>query len=173
MPLRNRHIIPRAHGLELNSRGEIRGTVSAVWNHNVELLTPITIANRTFQVVLDTGSADMWLFCTDGDDHMEANREAYNPATGKRLKSTEDGKDASFSIKYGLGYAKGHVYTDKVTMGGIQVDQAIGCATSVSQSDVDDRNLDGLMGLAFNSGSKLLQQPPQLPTATKSAFNSG
>ena len=114
-----------------------------------------------------------WLFCTDGDDHMETGRDVYNPITGKKLKG-KDGKDASFNIKYGKGFAKGHVYSDKVTIGGITVNQAIGCATSVSKEDIDDRNMDGLIGLAFNSGSKNLPTGlTQKATATKSAMNSG
>ena len=41
--------------------GEATGSAAAVWNHNVELLTDIQIANKTFKVVLDTGSADMYI----------------------------------------------------------------------------------------------------------------
>jgi len=114
-----------------------------------------------------------WLFCTDGDDHMESGRDVYNPVTGKKLKG-KDGKDANFNIKYGKGFAKGHVYSDQVQLGGVTVNQAIGCATSVSKEDVDDRNMDGLVGLAFNSGSKNLPSGlTQKATATKSAVNSG
>ncbi|KAH8599907.1 aspartic peptidase domain-containing protein [Bisporella sp. PMI_857] len=170
MPLYNRQLIQRGRGA-LEARGDIKGSASAVWNHNVEMLTDIQIANKTFKVVLDTGSADMWLFCTDGADHMEHGREAYNPSTGKKMKA--DGKDAAFNIKYGKGYAKGHVYTDKVTLAGMTVDQAIGCATSVSKEDVDDREMDGIIGIGFNSGSKtLVDGLAQYPSATKSAMNS-
>ena len=41
--------------------GQATGSAAAVWNHNVELLTDIQIANKTFKVVLDTGSADMYI----------------------------------------------------------------------------------------------------------------
>lgn len=79
-----------------------------------------------------------------------------------------------FNVKYGSGFAKGVVYTDKVELGGITVDQAIGCATGVDNVDVDDRNLDGLIGIAFNGGSKTVHNGrDQNPSATKSAMNSG
>lgn len=92
---------------------------------------------------------------------------------------------AQFKITYGLGEADGDIYVDKVTMAGITVQQAIGCAKNVDTGDATDVNgtgtggrtmqhLDGLIGLAFNSGSKNAHngqnEPPQ---ATKSALNSG
>lgn len=99
---------------------------------------------------------------------METGREAYNPSTGKK-----DDK-SKFNIKYGAGYAKGTVYKDKVTMGGITVDQSIGCATDVDNDDVNDRSLDGLVGLGFDSGTKTKHNGHDAyPSATKTALNSG
>jgi aspergillopepsin I len=99
---------------------------------------------------------------------MESGREAYNPSTGSKINGS------TFNIKYGAGYAKGSVYADKVTLGGITVDQSIGCATDVDSDDVGDRNLDGLVGLGFDSGCVLPHNGQDAqPSATKSALNSG
>jgi hypothetical protein len=99
---------------------------------------------------------------------MDTNRSAYNPSTGKQLPNGQ------FSVKYGAGFAKGTVYYDTVEFAGMSVNQSIGCATSVDTDDINDRNLDGLIGIGFNSGSKTVHNgQPQDPSATKSAMNSG
>lgn len=99
---------------------------------------------------------------------MESGRDAYNPSTGKKDDTSK------FNIKYGAGYAKGSIYVDKVTLGSITVDQSIGCATKVDSEDVNDRKLDGIIGLGFDSGStKPHNGHDAQPSATKSALNSG
>jgi hypothetical protein len=81
---------------------------------------------------------------------------------------------ASFNVNYGSGYASGDVYTDKVTVGGITVTQAVECATSVDSTDANDHQLDGILGVGFNSGStKVNYGYPQPSSATTSALNSG
>jgi hypothetical protein len=91
-----------------------------------------------------------WLFCTEGSQNVESGHNQYDPKTGTKV----DG--ASFNVNYGSGYASGDVYTDKVTVGGITVTQAVECATSV------------------DSGStKVNYGYPQPSSATTSALNSG
>ena len=109
-----------------------------------------------------------WLFCTEGPQSIESGHNQYDPKTGTKV----DG--ASFDITYGSGYAKGDVYTDKVTLGSITAPQAVECATSVDSTDAGDHQLDGILGLGFNSGStKVNYGYPQPSSATTSALNSG
>lgn len=99
---------------------------------------------------------------------MKSGHHQYDPKTGRQL----DG--ATFDIKYGSGFAKGDIYRDKVTLGGITVTQAIGCATSLDNTVVKDLKLDGILGLGFNSGSsKVNYGYPQPASATRSALNAG
>jgi hypothetical protein len=60
---------------------------------------------------------------------------------------------ASWKISYGDGSgAAGSVYADKVTVGGVTAtSQAVEAATSVSSQFQQDRDTDGLLGLAFSS----------------------
>lgn len=98
---------------------------------------------------------------------MESGRSPYNPSTGSMLQ------DSKFDIKYGKGHSKGVIYSDQVTIADITVDQTFGCAMEVSQDDINDRALDGLIGLAFDSGSKLPHNGHDAdPNATKAPLNS-
>jgi hypothetical protein len=109
-----------------------------------------------------------WLFCTEGPQSVESGHNQYNPQTGTKLNG------ASFDINYGSGFAKGDVYMDQVTLGGITTNQAVECATSVDSSDISDHQLDGILGVGFNSGSsKVNNGYPQPSSATQSALNSG
>jgi hypothetical protein len=109
-----------------------------------------------------------WLFCTEGPPSVESGHNQYNPKTGTKLNG------ASFDINYGSGFAKGDVYMDQVTLGGITTNQAIECATSVDSSDISDHQLDGVLGVGFNSGSsKVNNGYPQPSSATQSPLNSG
>lgn len=107
------------------------------------------------------------MFCTEGPSNIESGHHEYNPKTGTKV----DG--ASFDITYGSGYAKGDVYTDKVTMGGITVSQAVECATDVDSTDAGDHQFDGILGMGFNSGSSKVNYGFAQPSSTKSALNAG
>lgn len=99
---------------------------------------------------------------------METGRSVYSPVTGRKMTGSK------FDIKYGKGHADGDVYSDKVSIGNITVDQAIGCAKDVSQDDINDRAMDGIIGLGFDSGTKVPHNGHDAePSATRSALNSG
>lgn len=53
----NRRLIQR--GAAIKGRDASNNSVPAVWNNGVEMLTPVTIAGKTFNMVLDTGSDDL------------------------------------------------------------------------------------------------------------------
>jgi hypothetical protein len=106
-----------------------------------------------------------WLFCAGG---KAQGHNQYDPKTGTKV----DG--ATFSVTYGSGYAKGDVYTDRVSVGALTAHQAVGCATDTDATDSNDKQLDGIMGMGFNSGSKSVNNGyPQNPHATQSAANAG
>lgn len=99
---------------------------------------------------------------------MDSGRLPYNPSTGKKFNGS------SFDINYGKGYAKGDIYSDQVTLAGITVDQTFGCAMNVSQDEINDRAIDGLIGLAFDSGSSLPHNGHDAQNlATQSPLNTG
>jgi hypothetical protein len=114
--------------------------------------------------------ADMffsWLFCAGGPRDVESGHNLYDPKSGTKLHGSK------FDITYGSGFASGDIYADRVTLGGITTTQVLGCATSVDENDLGDYQMDGILGLGFNSGSsKVYNGYPQPTSAIKNPMNS-
>lgn len=95
-----------------------------------------------------TDSSYSWVFSTELSSSEQSGHDVYDVnSSGKKLAG------ASWSISYGDGSgASGDVYTDTVTVGGVKATgQAVEAAKQISQQFVDDKNNDGLLGLAFSS----------------------
>jgi hypothetical protein len=90
------------------------------------------------------------VFSTDLPPQAIQQHSAFDASKSATFKPME-GKQ--FTISYGDGSgAAGTVGTDKVTIGGVSVDnQAVELANAVSRSFVEDTNTDGLVGLAFSN----------------------
>ncbi len=99
-------------------------------------------------VILDTGSADLWIAssaCTNatGCTSIPTYNMTYSNA------STATGK--SFSVKYGSGSASGDMYTDYVSFGGYNVSgQGFALCDTVSD-DLLNGNISGLFGLGWEA----------------------
>ena len=76
---------------------------------------------------------------------------------------------------YGRGSSKANrpVYIDTVQAGGVTVQsQAVGCSNSLSSDFLYANYMDGILGLAFNSGSKsMFDEITQNPLATASPMS--
>ncbi|KAF2864306.1 aspartyl protease [Piedraia hortae CBS 480.64] len=108
----------------------------------------ITIGQDSFDMNIDTGSADLWVFSAQLPGNLIGNHTAYNPS-----KSGQPLQNHSWGISYADGSgAAGIVYSDKVVVGGATVtNQAVQAATSISQSFVVHEKYDGIVGLGFNN----------------------
>ncbi|TRM65376.1 aspartic peptidase domain-containing protein [Schizophyllum amplum] len=100
----------------------------------------------SFDVILDTGSADLWVAdsnCRTGCD---------NVATFDTSSSSSfDNKSTSFDITYGSGQASGGLGSDVVQMAGFSVsDQVFAVCDQVSDGLLTSP-VSGLLGLAFQS----------------------
>ncbi|VDB91841.1 unnamed protein product [Peniophora sp. CBMAI 1063] len=107
---------------------------------NVEYLGNITLNGETFTVILDTGSADLWV-------------------AGSVPNSNDLGKTVSLS--YAIGTAKGNVNSAKLTFDDYSVDnQAFVLVTDTStfSSDFATAAYKGLLGLGPNSGSVIYRK---------------
>ncbi|KAH7129730.1 aspartic peptidase domain-containing protein [Dactylonectria estremocensis] len=136
-------------------------------DNDAEWLTPVQIGSppKTFQMDFDTGSSDLWVYGPKAAALGGGQTEyvAADSSTSKELSG------ASFQIQYGdSSAAAGHVVQDQVSIGGLAVSaQAVEVADEVTQSFVDQSNLDGLVGLAFSSINTV--QPQQQTTFFDSA----
>lgn len=103
---------------------------------------------QSYNVVLDTGSADLWIGGSSCSRCAAATTGArFDPSSS----STFNTASGSLAIQYGSGSVQGTLGTDTVSLGGFQVPgQKFGIATSVT-SDFLIGNLSGLMGLGFQN----------------------
>ncbi|KAJ4983275.1 endothiapepsin [Stagonosporopsis vannaccii] len=110
-------------------------------------LSPVTIGTTTVNLDFDTGSADLWVFSSLQASTQLSGHDYYKVDASK-VKS-----GYSWRISYGDGSgASGKVYADKVTVAGVTAtSQAVEAATSVSAQFSQDRDTDGLLGLAFST----------------------
>jgi len=110
----------------------------------VEIGTPA----QTFSVVMDTGSANLWVpstkctttrSCTGKSEYASAKSSTYK-ANGEK-----------FSIQYGTGSCSGIISNDKVCIAGVCVnDQPFGEATSLA-AFFAGQPMDGICGLGFQA----------------------
>ncbi|KAI0793728.1 aspartic peptidase domain-containing protein [Fomes fomentarius] len=101
----------------------------------------------SYNVILDTGSSDLWLAASDGLTTTTDSIPTFNP----NASSTFEDLSQTFSISYGSGAARGTLGQDIVQMAGFQVSsQTFGVVTQVSKNLLISP-VSGLLGLAFES----------------------
>ncbi|KAF8517900.1 aspartic peptidase domain-containing protein [Hysterangium stoloniferum] len=100
----------------------------------------------SFNVILDTGSSDMWL-AGQGCGLACRGVPKYNPTVSRTFKN----RTTPFHITYGSGEAAGILAQDIVQMAGFQVpDQVFAICNLVSQNLLN-APVSGLLGLAFQT----------------------
>ncbi|KAI9043422.1 pepsin-like aspartic protease [Aspergillus affinis] len=116
--------------------------------YDSEYLTPVTIGGTTLNLDFDTGSADLWVFSSELSSSEQSGHSVYKPSdNATKLQGS------TWDISYGDGSsASGDVYKDTVTVGGVTAkSQAVEAASTISSEFTQDKNNDGLLGLAFSS----------------------
>ncbi|KAJ4171559.1 hypothetical protein NW754_013329 [Fusarium falciforme] len=135
----------------IHGRSDTGSAVTVPVQNDAEWLTPVQIGSppKTFQMDFDTGSSDLWVY---GPQAAAAGggQTQYVAAESNTSKQLDG---ASFQIQYGDGSAAaGHVVMDTVSIGGLAVqNQAVEVADEVTQSFLQQQDLDGLVGLGFSS----------------------
>ncbi|KAG8994607.1 hypothetical protein FRB93_001522 [Tulasnella sp. JGI-2019a] len=125
-------------------------------NADTSYIGSIAIGNpaMSFEVILDTGSADLWIAssnCYSGCDNVAL--FDYESSSSFTNLST------AFFIKYGTGAAYGNLGSDLVQMAGFGVSgQTFGVCNRVTP-DLLENPVSGLMGLGFSTLSTSKTMP--------------
>ncbi|KAG1722912.1 acid protease [Suillus lakei] len=137
-----------------------------LWYGEIEVGTP----PKTFTVVFDTGSSDLFLPFTECDGTCDGHTR-YDPAASSSAKDSGQ----PFVLMYGAGETAGEEYVDDVFVGGYE-DQTVGAAWLYSpEFSKDEFPPDGLSGLAFPEisqfeGSPLFQTLAESGNLPQSVF---
>ncbi|KAF7631637.1 putative vacuolar protease A [Aspergillus flavus] len=154
-----RYIGSNTHQKALQDHGpDILGHDIPVKNHrNTQYFSTIRIGTppQKFKVVLDTGSANLWVPSSKCKTISCKKHKKYKSA----LSDTYHNNGSEFEIYYGSGGMTGHVSEDIFTIGDLKVqEQLFGEATKVS--GFSNVKADGILGLGFASISVNSIPPP-------------
>ncbi|CCO31340.1 Pepsin A [Rhizoctonia solani AG-1 IB] len=135
----------RSHDARQNIIQEnmVNQNMDVMYHASVEVGTP----PRSYAVILDTGSSDMWLQSVE-----------CAPCTGKKMdpatSSTLQPSSSPFSIAYGIGSVKGILVNDVVSIGSSSTftvqNQVWGLVNYTLGTPVPG-DITGLMGLGFKN----------------------
>ena len=115
---------------------------------NLLFAAPITIGgSQTFNVIMSTGSVDLWVPKNGSEDAYEIENHYY-PSKSKTATETSE----YFSIVYGTASAEGVLYTDYISFITEHTDKIKFGVASKTYFDVD--GADGIMGLAKSYSGK-------------------
>ncbi|PWN28657.1 acid protease [Jaminaea rosea] len=117
---------------------------------------PLTLgSNTTLNVLVDTGSADLWVAdtrCRSDSCQGTSNGNEVQRYDVRASGAVSTGK--SWNISYVNGGAEGDVWTQDVQLGKAQVKgQAFGAATDVDNEQLASMNVSGILGLSLTSNS--------------------
>ncbi|KAF9792193.1 aspartic peptidase domain-containing protein [Thelephora terrestris] len=107
---------------------------------------------QSFNVVLDTGSSDLWVTgkgcasCTSTTPSFN-----YNASSTLQISQGSNGQPAAVSITYGSGAVNGYLVRDTVSMGGFQVTLQPWLLVDQTTSGLLDGTDAGIMGLAYDT----------------------
>lgn len=109
---------------------------------------PITVGTppQTFNVILDTGSSDLWVANNDCSACPQ-DVTLFNPGSSSSLSQSQQ----SIQISYGSGEVAGSVATDTVSMGGFTITGQTFTLVNQITSNFLVSPVSGLMGLAFQT----------------------
>jgi len=122
---------------------------------NAQFYGPIKIGGQDFNVIFDTGSANLWVPGKNCSFFKCWLHHKYDETKSKDFKP--DGRQ--FKVQYGSGPVEGIFNTDTVTVGGIDVKgQTFAEISTVSFGPLNIAfavgKFDGLLGLGFNTISQ-------------------
>ena len=105
---------------------------------------------QTFNVVLDTGSSDLWV-AASGCAGCTSQTPTFDPSKSTTIKSVTTNQGSQVTIRYGSGQVSGQLAQETVSKGGFtNTAQTMLVATTLSDGLLDGDS-SGIMGLAFEA----------------------
>ncbi|ORY24226.1 endopeptidase, partial [Naematelia encephala] len=145
---RGTELYERDHAELLRKRAT--GTVSmtdvgidASYSGQVSIGTPA----QDFLLILDTGSADLWVAGTGCTSETCGTSTIFEQSSSSSFSTSY----TSFDITYGSGEAEGFLSTDTVAMGGFTITGQTFAVVNDTSAQLISDPLSGLMGLAWKS----------------------
>ena len=107
---------------------------------------------QSFNVVLDTGSSDLWVTDT-GCTTCTPGSPTFNSGASSTFQLSRDttGQPVRVTITYGSGSVAGDLVRDTVSMGGFQVQNQPWLLVDQTSASLLDGSNAGIMGLAFDT----------------------
>ncbi|KAF8504113.1 aspartic peptidase domain-containing protein [Gautieria morchelliformis] len=129
----------------------------------------ISIGNpgQSFDVILDTGSSDLWVASTQCLQGCPSGTTTYNPSSSSSFKDTSQ----TVSITYGTGAVQGDAGSDTVSMGGFTTQSQTFLVAQEVSSGLLTGTLSGLLGLGFKSIANTGATPFVQGLASSSSFS--
>ncbi|KAK4050499.1 ribosomal 40S subunit protein S18B [Microbotryomycetes sp. JL221] len=140
--------IDQAAGARQRLRRDARPVLLADLHQDIQYFGTIEVGTPAYryEVILDTGSADMLLATSPCDHGCRPDTPVYHPL----LSNTSVASDQSLAVQFGTGSATGYLVKDRVTIAGWSVDdQTFGACSNLS--NVIENGVSGLLGLGWQS----------------------
>ena len=107
--------------------------------------------SQQFNVVLDTGSSDLWLASTSCPTCAGVPTFDTSKSSTLQQPTTSTGQGQGVEIHYGSGEVAGVLAQDTVSMGGFTVDPQTFLVVTQMSTGLLDGDTSGILGLAFQS----------------------
>jgi len=104
---------------------------------------------QSFNVILDTGSADLWVASTTCAA-CDKTTPVYDASASSSTK-TAAAANPEVTIRYGSGAVAGTLASDTVSLGGFTVDSQVFLSVDQTTENLLDGSVSGIVGLAFQS----------------------
>ncbi|TYJ55923.1 hypothetical protein B9479_003307 [Cryptococcus floricola] len=158
-----------AYAKEITKRAD-NGEISLT-DHNLDTSYSASLSvgtpAQTLDIVLDTGSSDLWLASDKCTTTACSSMDEYSLSNS----STAVNLSTSFSIEYGSGKASGALVQDLVTLGGYSVaSQTFAACDSVS-TGLLSTGVSGIMGLSWQALAYSKATPWWLTLAKSSTWS--
>ncbi|PVU97558.1 hypothetical protein BB559_002001, partial [Furculomyces boomerangus] len=161
--------IKLSHAFPLSEENDLNQNTKNIFSNNTITVPLISEMNlnyhgeivlgtpgKKFNVIFDTGSADLWVPSIQCNSNGCLNHKKYNPNESSTYINNMD----SFMIRYGTGSLSGNLVTDHLGINNVKVkNQVFGISTNEANFFAKMK-FDGVFGLAYPHLSLKQKSPP-------------